>query len=50
MQYFDRVWKPWKWVRSFGPFFVCMIGIASVYIGQVIIVLAPIISFYHALS
>ena len=35
MQYFDRVWKPWKWVKSFGPLFVCIIGIASVYIGQV---------------
>ena len=34
-KFFDRFWKPWRYVRSFGPLFVCVIGLASVYIGQV---------------
>ena len=34
-KFFDRVWKPWRFVRSFGPLFVCLVGLAAVYIGQV---------------
>ena len=34
-KFFARIWKPWRWASSFGPLFVCIIGIATVYIGQV---------------
>ena len=34
-KFFDRFWRPWRHVRSFGPLFVCIIGLAAVYIGQV---------------
>ena len=34
-KFFDQVWKPWRYVRSFGPLFVCIVGLSAVYIGQV---------------
>ena len=35
MQYADRFWRPLRFIRPFGPLFVCIVGISSVYIGQV---------------
>ena len=34
LQYADRLWKPLRFARPFGPLFVCIVGITSVYIGQ----------------
>ncbi|GAX84213.1 hypothetical protein CEUSTIGMA_g11636.t1 [Chlamydomonas eustigma] len=34
-KYMDRLWKPLKYIRSFGPLFVFVIGIGAVYIGNV---------------
>ncbi len=34
-KFMDRLWAPLKYIRSFGPLFVCVIGICSVYIGQI---------------
>ncbi|GAX84215.1 hypothetical protein CEUSTIGMA_g11638.t1 [Chlamydomonas eustigma] len=34
-KYLDRIWLPLKHVKSFGPLFVCIIGIGAAYIGNV---------------
>ena len=34
-KFFHLVWKPWRFIAPFGALFICIIGIASVYIGQV---------------
>lgn len=35
MQNGEHIWRPLRYIRSLGALFVCIMGIASVYIGQI---------------